>query len=268
MVTWWRWIMNGYGRRGYPMPQGGAGYNPYSKYPNFAGIAQQFIQNMMMMKQMKQQKEQQKWQREQAEESMKYKRLGMNLQLKETAAKIRERELAPRIEAREEAEREKLIGKLPKGAQPWVRLGIRPPTTKPIEPGITKQRKTWLDKLDKDIDGMIKNITAMPAYGMDEELGTQIGHLQEAKTKVRGALAIGADMSLPDALWKELRGISGRLKEIEKKGLYPPKPKPLLKGKLPRMKRSELPAGTEIKWNPKLGLRMAKVKDKWYWIIE
>ena len=51
------------GRRGYPMPQGGAGYNPYSKYPDIAGLIDKFMQNMMMMKQMKQQRQQQMWQR-------------------------------------------------------------------------------------------------------------------------------------------------------------------------------------------------------------
>ncbi len=44
-------------------PQGSPGYDPYSKYPNFAGIAQQFMRNMMMKKQMDQQRQQQMWQR-------------------------------------------------------------------------------------------------------------------------------------------------------------------------------------------------------------
>ena len=55
--------MNGYGRRGYPMPQGGGAYNPYSKYPDIGGAVRQFMQNMMMHKQMKQQRQQQMWQR-------------------------------------------------------------------------------------------------------------------------------------------------------------------------------------------------------------
>lgn len=62
--------MNGYGRRGYPMPQGGAGYNPYSKYPDIAGLADKFMRGMMMMKQMKQQKQQQMWQRGMEEKKM------------------------------------------------------------------------------------------------------------------------------------------------------------------------------------------------------
>jgi hypothetical protein len=55
--------MNGYGRRQWPMPQGGGAYNPYSKYPDIAGAVRQFMNSMMMMKQMKQQKQQQTWQR-------------------------------------------------------------------------------------------------------------------------------------------------------------------------------------------------------------
>lgn len=51
-----------YGRQ-YPMPQGGAGYNPYSKYPDIAGLAEKFMNSMMMMKQMRQQQQQQMWQR-------------------------------------------------------------------------------------------------------------------------------------------------------------------------------------------------------------
>lgn len=45
------------------MPQGGAGYNPYSKYPDIGGLVQKFMQNMMMQKQMRQQQQQQMWQR-------------------------------------------------------------------------------------------------------------------------------------------------------------------------------------------------------------
>jgi hypothetical protein len=58
------------GRRGYPMPQGGAGYNPYSKYPDIAGLVEKFMQNMMMQKQMKQQQQQQMWQRGMEEQKM------------------------------------------------------------------------------------------------------------------------------------------------------------------------------------------------------
>ena len=55
--------MNGYGRRQWPMPQGGGAYNPYSKYPDIGGTVRQFMQNMMMHKQMKQRQQQQTWQR-------------------------------------------------------------------------------------------------------------------------------------------------------------------------------------------------------------
>jgi len=257
------------GRRYMPMPQGGAGYNPYSRYPDIAGLVDKFMQNMMMQKQMKQQQQQQMWQR--GMEEKKQESLGAYRQAQvEAMGQPKQPSIPARVQEAiiasgqggvpQEKINYELVGKT---LNKW-----RAKPGKPIEPGITKPRKTWLDKLDKDIDGMIKNITAMPAYGMDDELTAQVGNLQQAKTKIRGALAIGADQLLPDALWKELGGISESLKEIQKKGLYPPKPKPLIKGKLPKKKRSELPAGTEIKWNPKLNLRMAKIKDTWYWIIE
>jgi len=249
------------------MPQGGA---TYSKYPDIAGLAEKFMQNMMMMKQMKQQQQQQMWQR-----GMEEKKLESLEAYREAQTQAMGQPKQPSLSA---GVQEAIIasgqGGVPREDIDWSKVGkvlnkwrAKTPA-KPTEPGMKKARGDWLKLLSKDIDGMIKNITALPAYGMDDELTIQVGNLEEARAKVREAQSIGADMPLPDALWKELGGISGRLKEIKKKGLYPPKEKPLVKGKLPKKKRSELPAGTEIKWNPKLNLRMAKVKDKWYWIIE
>lgn len=260
--------MNGmYRRGGYnPAPQGQGFYSPYMKKPYYAQGIRQFVQNMMMMMQMKQQQQQQTWQRGMREKEF---------ELKERQAERVEPTKPPTIPARvQEAIIASGQGGVPQGKIDYELVGKtlnkwRAKPGKPLELGIAKPRKTWLDKLDKDIDGMIKEIQSNLLYGeLSPHLVEQVENLRQAKTKIRGALAIGADQPLPEALWKELGGISERLKEVQKKGLYPPKPKPLMKGKLPRMKRSELPAGTEIKWNPKLNLRMAKVKDKWYWIIE
>jgi len=138
----------------------------------------------------------------------------------------------------------------------------------PEEPGIKKSRQKWIEGLDTAIDGMIKGIQANPAYGMDEELTGQVTNLQQAKTKIRGALAIGADQPLADVMWRDLGKISEGLEQIQKVGLYPPEKKPLVKGKLPKIKRSKLPPGTEVKWNPKYGIKMGKIDGVWHWVIE
>jgi hypothetical protein len=136
----------------------------------------------------------------------------------------------------------------------------------PKEPGIKKSRQKWIEGLDKSINTMIKGIQNRPEYGMDEELTSEVTNLQQAKTKIRAALLLGADQPLPDTMWRDLGKISESLEQIQKVGLFPPEKKPLVKAKLPRKKRAELPPGTEIKWNPKLNLKMAKIDGVWYWV--
>lgn len=212
------------------MPQGGAGYNPYSKYPDIGGLAREFMQNMMMKKQMQQQQQQQMWQRGMEEKKQESLEAYRGAQM-EAMGQPKQPSIPARVQ-------EAIIASGQGGVLPGeINYGdvgkildkwrTKAPG-KQKEPGMKKARGDWLKGLDRDIDGRIKNITAMPAYGMDETLATQIGNLQQAKTKIREAQAIGADMPLSDTLWKELGKISGRLKEIEKKGLYPPK-----KGKSP-----------------------------------
>lgn len=136
----------------------------------------------------------------------------------------------------------------------------------PKEPGIKKSRQRWLEQLDKTVDGMIKGIQNRPEYGMDEELTGQVTNLQQAKTKIRGGLLIGADQPLSDTMWRDLGKISESLEQIQKVGLFPPEEKPLVKAKMPKKTRAELPPGTEVKWNPKLNIKMAKIDGVWYWV--
>ncbi len=69
-------------------------------------------------------------------------------------------------------------------------------------------------------------------------------------------------------MWGDLGKISESLEQIQKVGLYPPEKKPSIKAKMPKMKRSELPPGTEVKWNPKFNIKMAKIDGVWYWVHE
>lgn len=136
------------------------------------------------------------------------------------------------------------------------------------EPGIKKSRQKWIEGLDKSIDTMIKGIQNRPEYGMDEELTGEVTNLQQAKTKIRGALLLGADQPLPDTMWRDLGKISESLEQIQKVGLFPPEKKPSVKAKLPKMKKSKVPPGTEVRWNPKYNIRMAEIDGVWHWIIE
>lgn len=136
----------------------------------------------------------------------------------------------------------------------------------PEEPGIKKSRQKWIEGLDKTIDGMIKGIQARPEYGMDEELTGQVTNLQQAKTKIRAGLLLGADQPLPDTMWRDLGKISESLEQIQKVGLYPPEKKPSVKAGMPKIKRAELPPGTEVKWNPKYNIKMAKIDGVWHWV--
>jgi len=126
--------MNGYGRRQWPMPQGGAGYNPYSKYPDIAGLVQQFMQNMMMQKQMKQQEEQKMWEREMTGKRFDLEKLKANVELQEASRRRRGEELEAKqrlkfiedidkaVEAgtitKKDAFSLKMTGKLPTGKAP------------------------------------------------------------------------------------------------------------------------------------------------------
>ncbi len=138
----------------------------------------------------------------------------------------------------------------------------------PEEPGIKKSRQKWLEGLDKSIDTIIKGLQNRPDYGMDDELTGQVTNLQQAKTKIRAGLLLGADQPLPNTMWGDLGKISENLEQIQKVGLFPPEKKQSVKGKLPKIKKAELPPGTEVKWNPKYNIKMGKIDGVWHWVIE
>ena len=75
------------------MPQGGAGYNPYSKYPDIAGLADKFMRGMMMMRQMKQQQQQQMWQR-----GMREKEFGLRERQAEQVQPTKPPSIPPRVQ--------------------------------------------------------------------------------------------------------------------------------------------------------------------------
>ena len=106
------------GRRGYPMPQGGAGYNPYSKYPDIGSLVDKFMQNMMMQKQMKQQQQQQMWQRGMQEEQLELQRQRLQQEKPPTQAEqkwsMADANVASGEWTPEQGETYKLTGKIPR----------------------------------------------------------------------------------------------------------------------------------------------------------
>ena len=252
----------------YGRPQGGGFYDPYQKGPAWGQGIRELLKNMMMMKQMKEERGEKEWERgfKEEEQARRFEHLGAQERRWEALAEPRapkEPTVPAEIQAAREVEKQtgESVGTI---LNRWrSRLG-----KKPEEPGIKKSRQKWLEGLNKAIDGMIRGIQNRPEYGMDEELTGQVTNLQQAKTKIRGALLLGADQPLADTMWRDLGKISESLEQIQKVGLYPPEPKPLVKGKLPKIKRADLLPGTEVKWNPKFNIRMAKIDGVWHWVTE
>ena len=265
--------MDGKYRQGYyGRPQGGGFYDPYQKGPAWGQGIRELLKNFMMMKQLKEERGEKEWKRgfEEEEQERRFERWGAQEELWKAQAErarrpavTREPTVPAEIRAAEEVAKQtgESVGTI---LNRWKSR----PGKKPEEPGIKKSRQRWLENLDKSIDSMIKGVQNLPAYGMDEELTGQVTNLQQAKTKIRGALLLGADQPLADTMWRDLGKISESLEQIQKVGLYPPEPKPLVKGKLPKIKRADLLPGTEVKWNPKFNIRMAKIDGVWHWVTE
>jgi len=266
-------MTNGYRRYGMPQSQS-PWHDPYQKTPSWGRGISELIKNFMIMKQLKEQRGEERgekeWERgfKEEEQERRFEHLGAQERLWEAQAEKMGRPSVPReppaeIQAAEEVSKQtgESIGTILNRWRSKKPVG-------PKEPGIKKSRQKWLEGLDKTIDTMIKGLQNRPEYGMDEELTGEVTNLQQAKTKIRAALLIGADQPLADTMWRDLGKISEDLEQIQKVGLYPPEPKPLVKGKLPKIKRAELPPGTEVKWNPKFNIKMGKIDGVWHWVIE
>lgn len=130
-------------------PQGSPGYNPYSKYPDIAGLVQQFMQNMMMMKQMKQQEEQQVWQREMKGKQMEVQKIGANIQLQEASRKRRGEELQAKEKFKfiEDIDKAVEAGTISEKDAFSLKMTGRLPTGKaPPKPTTFEQKKAYWDQ--------------------------------------------------------------------------------------------------------------------------
>ena len=264
-----------YGRyRGsYGIPQSqGPWHDPFSPRPNIMGGLRSLLKDFMMMKQLKEERGEREWEKgfKEEEQARRFERWGAQEDLWEAQAERMRRPIVPKeptipTEIRAAQEVAKQTGE---SVGTILNRWRSRPGKKPEEPGIKKSRQKWLEGLNKAIDGMIRGIQNRPEYGMDEELTGQVTNLQQAKTKIRGALLLGADQPLADTMWRDLGKIAESLEQIQKVGLYPPEPKPLVKGKLPKIKRADLLPGTEVKWHPKFNIKMAKIDGVWHWVTE
>lgn len=88
-----------------------------------------------MAKQVREQRGERELERGIEEEKRGRERFLGNIQLQEVAAKRRERELAPKIQAQEEAKRERFINQLPEWQRPYARLKVPIPSKPPETPG-------------------------------------------------------------------------------------------------------------------------------------
>lgn len=189
---------NGY-RRGYG-PQPTSTYDPYSKYPNFAGALGNFLANMRMMKQFRAMQEQQKWQR-----GMREKEFGLEEEYKEAQMEAMGRPKQPTIPARVQ----EAIMATDQGGVPYEEINWSP---------VGKKLDEWRARPEKeeiDLDNKYKQRKNL-MKSLRTRLGKEVTTLKQRSKPLKFMKAEGEELTAGElTLIKAKRKAGSQLINIE-----------------------------------------------------